>query len=350
MQSNKINILVAASGTGGHLLPALYIVKELEKLNPNISVEFVGSGRYLEEKLIGSKGYKINKIDIVGLNRRGIKGAIEFLLKLPKAIYSTCLVFKTFKPNFVIGVGGYISVLPLLVARLKKIPCLIHEAEKELGLANKFLSYFANFITTAHGDLKIKSEIKVIHTGQPLNPKLFEINYSVRSDKKILLVLGGSLGANSIDQLIIENLELISKNNYEVIHQCRQENIENLKEYYKKQNIKAEVLSFIDNLPELYQQSSLIISRAGANTIRELEIVKRKAILIPLKKAKEQFDNATAFAQLGNAIVINDDAELNNNFKNKFENFISAEVKNISYNITENPATKIARLVLKLYP
>lgn len=312
-------IYIAASSTGGHILPAIYIAQELEKLIPEVEIEFIGSGRRLEKQLIGAKGYRINNIPIVGVSRRGISGKAEFLLKLPKALYITSKLFLR-KPIAVIGVGGYVSVLPVALAKLYSVPSLIHEVEKSPGLANKFLSYFATISTVAFNETKFPSKIKKYVTGQPLNPKLYNIQREACEKVKNVLIVGGSLGSNALDNSMRDLSSFFKEKKYCIHHQCRKENIGNLNNSYQNSGIEYKVETFIEDISLAYNKADLIISRAGANTMLELELVGKRTIVVPLPNAPEQRSNALLLSKLDNMEMIDESDALSSDIKSSIEN------------------------------
>ena len=237
-KSSPKKVLIAASGTGGHLFPAVYIAEELKKLNPEMEIEFCGAGRPLEEKIVGSRGYGLHVIPIVGVARRGLKGLLQFAFQLPVAFFKTLKLLLAFRPDLVIGVGGYVTVLPVVLARILGKKTLIHEAEVQPGMANQFLSKWADCATVASGETKFKSKIKVVHTGQPINPQLFNMP-KANPQTKNLLILGGSQGARGIDQALIESAAALAEHSVRVFHQCRKESLEKLEVAYKNAGVEA---------------------------------------------------------------------------------------------------------------
>ncbi len=308
MQSKKI--LIAASGSGGHLLPALYIAEEFQKLLPDSKIEFCGSGRPLEEKLIGRRGYPINIIPIVGVSRRGLLGKVEFMFKLPWAFLKTLYFMFRFKPDLVLGVGGYISVLPIILGKLCFAKTVIHEAELHPGMANRYLSYFADLATLANLETQFPGKVKKAFTGQPLNPKLFSLSYPFPTELKRILILGGSQGANKLDLGIAGLADFFASEGIAIKHQSRPENTDHLKTVYQEKKIAAEVFSFSDEIPAFYQWADLIITRSGLNTVRELELIGKPAIFVPLPKAPEQRENAEQYKQRFLAEIISESEDL----------------------------------------
>jgi UDP-N-acetylglucosamine--N-acetylmuramyl-(pentapeptide) pyrophosphoryl-undecaprenol N-acetylglucosamine transferase len=304
--------IIAASGTGGHLLPALAIAEALKAADPNSEIIFIGSDRPLEAELIDTKGYRREIINIVGLKRRGFKGAVQFLKLLPQAVKKVLTIFRLEKPVAVIGVGGYVSVLPVTIAFLKRIPSLIHEAEERPGWANYFLSYLARCVTTAHTAKHFPSCAKVIPVGAPLNSELLKVDFrgSLPFVPKNILILGGSQGAESLDELGPKLANFFASKGFNIVHQARKDNISKLSEVYNEFGVKAEVLSFINDMPNRYLWSHLIISRAGASTIKEIELSLRPALLIPLPKAEEQLMNAERLAAVSSSKVFLEGGDL----------------------------------------
>jgi UDP-N-acetylglucosamine--N-acetylmuramyl-(pentapeptide) pyrophosphoryl-undecaprenol N-acetylglucosamine transferase len=304
----ELRVLVAASGTGGHLIPALHIMRALETAMPGAVIECIGAGKPLEEKLIVGNGYRRHIISTAGVKKRGILGLIQFLFKLPIGIVQCFKLMLSFKPDVVVGVGGYVSVLPVVVARFMWIPTWTHEAELKPGLANKVLGYFADRMSVSFAETKLRGRVKTVFTGHPVRPELASVDRSstpVGSPTK-LLILGGSQGARGLDQVIPEIADLLRDKGVEVVHQCRPENCELVVNSYRAARIKASVVSFIDDMAGAYQWSDLIISRAGASSVAEIGCVNRPTIFVPypFQQGTHQTDNAKALASSNKALIV----------------------------------------------
>lgn len=303
-----LRILVAASGTGGHLIPALHIVDAFREVSPGAVVEFIGAGRPLEEKLIVGRGNVRHVIASAGVKRRGVFGIIQFAARLPVGVFQCVRLFRRFRPDAVVGVGGYVSVLPLVVARLMGIPSWAHEAELHPGLANRVLGYVADRMSVSFRETIIKGRAKTEFTGHPVRPELKEVDReTVRAGAPArLLVLGGSQGARGLDEAVTHYGELLSSRNIEVVHQCRQENVDLVLNSYRAAKVKASVVSFIDDMAGAYEWSDVIISRAGASSVAEISCVNRPAIFVPypFQQGTHQSDNAKALADLNKAVVV----------------------------------------------
>jgi UDP-N-acetylglucosamine--N-acetylmuramyl-(pentapeptide) pyrophosphoryl-undecaprenol N-acetylglucosamine transferase len=308
-----IHVLVAASGSGGHLIPALHIMRAIKELSPKAVVECVGSGRPLEERIIVSAGFKRHIIKSAGLKRGGIFGAFKFIQLLPVSIWQTVRLFRRFKPDVVVGVGGYVSVLPVVIARLLRIPTWAHEAEASPGLANTVLGYFAETISVSFEETRIRGGAKLVFTGHPVRPELREIDaVSIREGApRHLLVLGGSQGARGLDEGVPQLGEILLRRGVEVWHQCRPDSVDRVIAAYAASGVVAKVVPFIDQMEKAYRWSDLIISRAGASSVAEIGCVNRPAIFVPYpyQQGTHQSDNAAALARLGKALVVEELAD-----------------------------------------
>lgn len=305
-------VLIAASGTGGHLFPALYIAEALKQASPHIEIEFLGSGRPLEEQIIGRAGFTRHVVQIGGLRRLGIKGFSRWLMQLPKASANVWGLISRFKPDLVIGVGGYVTFLPITLARLRGIPTWIHEAERKPGLANYVLSFLATKVSTAHKDAAFPKLASTLHTGAPLKRELFLMNFRKHSLSTPcrVLITGGSQGADGLDKGIAALKELLARLNVELIHQCRPENQQFLEEEYGSVGVKATVTPFLEKMEQYYEWSDIVITRSGAGAVRELDVVGRPTILVPLPNAQEQLENARSLAGKGQAIIVEEGPEM----------------------------------------
>jgi UDP-N-acetylglucosamine--N-acetylmuramyl-(pentapeptide) pyrophosphoryl-undecaprenol N-acetylglucosamine transferase len=303
-----LRILVAASGSGGHIIPALHIVKAVRALDPLSAIEFIGSGRPLEEKLIIGNGYQRHVVRLAGVKNRGLKGLLQFGLRLPIATVQLLALFRRFRPDVVVGVGGYASVLPVVLARLLRIPTWIHEAELDPGLANKVLSYFADRISVVFADTAVKGRAQVVVTGHPVRPELANVNATASRDgaPKRLLVLGGSQGARGLDEAVTTIAPIAKERDVEVVHQCRPDHMDLVVNAYRAEGVKASVVPFIDDMAGAYEWSDVIVSRAGASSVAEISCVNRPALFVPypFQTGTHQSDNAQVLVAQGKALVV----------------------------------------------
>jgi UDP-N-acetylglucosamine--N-acetylmuramyl-(pentapeptide) pyrophosphoryl-undecaprenol N-acetylglucosamine transferase len=302
-------ILIAASGTGGHLIPALVLAEEFSR-RFEAKVHFVGSGRTLEVELIGLHGYPLARIDVTGISGLGVVGMLRFLIRLPRALWQTCNLMNTLRPDLVVGIGGYASVLPVFVAWCKGVPTLIHEAELHLGLANKVLARVATRISLAHAGTVVPYPSRAEFCGQPTRSSVLKLSTGSFLDKKItpenILILGGSQGSQFIDEQIPELSAIFKSKNVNIWHQARGTNVEQVRKRYAALGVTARVTAFIRDIHEAYAWSDLIISRSGAGSVTEIAQTGRPAIFIPFPSAADnhQVTNALPMVQSGRALIV----------------------------------------------
>ena len=344
-------IIVAASGTGGHLIPAMHIVQALTRVDPGCIVEFIGAGRPLEEKLIVEKGYARHTIASAGVKRRRLTGAVQFIARLPKGVSQILALYKSFKPDVVVGVGGYVSVLPVIVARFKGIPTWIHEAERSPGLANRVLGYFADRMSTAFSDTKVRGRAKVVHTGHPVREELQTVDRTtIRDDApRHLLVLGGSQGARGLDEAVPHLASVLVSRKIEVVHQCRPDAMDLVVNSYRAAGIPAHVVNFIDDMAGAYQWSDVIISRAGASSVAEISCVNRPTIFVPypFQQGTHQTDNAQVLVDKKKALLVEEtQPEFAARLKESLEKLLTPSTfKEMKEAPADSPATQAAQAI-----
>ena len=357
MHNKEVRVIIAASGTGGHLFPAVYIAKAFQAKCPQLKLVFIGSGRPLEEKILGSTEHEHIKVKTFGLKNLGIPGFIRYIFSLPSALVQTFKVFRRVKPQLVIGVGGYVSVLPVVMARLLGVPTWIHEAELNPGMANKFLKYFASKISIAFKEASLADNPKAIYTGHPVRPELSQVTPGLAMGQapRKFLVLGGSQGAKALDETLPKVLAHFKENDIEVTHQCRKENVEAVKESYQQNGINARVIHFIDNMADAYSRAHLIIARAGAGTVMEIGVASRPAIFVPYPHAQgdHQTANAMTLVKAGKAYLVQEGEDFESKLQRAIANMLNPEtyfaMKLAKYESRSlNAAAKIAEECLKL--
>lgn len=316
----SINILVSGGGTGGHIYPAVAIADELKRRYPNAKFLFVGAKGRMEMEKVPQVGYDIKGLWITGLQRKITFKNLLFPFKLISSLFKANSIINKFKPNVVIGTGGFASGPTLYVASRKNIPTLIQEQNSYPGITNKLLSKKANKICVAYDGLeRFFPNEKIIKTGNPVRQDLLEITskreealnfFNLDTNKKTLLVLGGSLGARAINKLIESNIDWIVKQNVQIIWQTGKLYIEEYKKYNNKENIQTH--AFLNKMDLAYSAADLIISRAGAGSISELCMVGKPIIFIPSPNVTEdhQTKNALAIVEKEAALLIKE-SELN---------------------------------------
>jgi UDP-N-acetylglucosamine--N-acetylmuramyl-(pentapeptide) pyrophosphoryl-undecaprenol N-acetylglucosamine transferase len=307
-----LKLLIAGGGTGGHIFPALAVAKQFSITNPKENVLFIGTRRGLESTLIPKHGFNIKYVKVRGIKRTSFFNTLVAIMEIPLAILSSMLTILTFRPNFVVGVGGYASGPALIAAFLLGKKTAVMEQNSVPGATNKILSKFVKhiFITYEH-NRQFFPENKIVHAGNPVSHDFLEKikNHIPVPEKKIVLtILGGSQGSRIVNNNVIDALHILDtpEERLKIVHQCGKTDFDKVKGAYKHVRFEHNVQDFFDNMPELYLTSDIIICRAGAMTISELQIAGKASILIPFAKAADNHQelNAIELAQNGAAIII----------------------------------------------
>ena len=309
-----VKIIIAGGGTGGHIFPALAIANALKKINPAVEILFVGAKGKMEMEKIPEAGYKIIGLDIAGFNRSSLIRNISLPYKLLQSYFQVRKILKSFKPDAVLGVGGYSSFPVLRLAQTRGIPTFIHEANSLAGKSNMMLGKRATMIFVAsEGMEKYFPQEKIELTGNPVRnifskeiSKEEALNFfGLKPGFKTVFVMGGSLGAKSINEAIEENIDAFKKNNLQLIWQTGKS--------YSGKAAKAEeernnmwTNAFISKVEYAYAAADVVIARAGAMTIAELCVVKKAAIFVPYPFAAEnhQVVNAQALVNKNAALMV----------------------------------------------
>ncbi|MDB5088668.1 MAG: undecaprenyldiphospho-muramoylpentapeptide beta-N-acetylglucosaminyltransferase [Mucilaginibacter sp.] len=316
-------IIISGGGTGGHIFPAIAIANALKSLDPATEILFVGAKGRMEMEKVPAAGYKIIGLEIQGIQRKSIWKNIMFPVKLMLSVRKSLEIIKEFKPDAVVGVGGYASGPLLYAASLKNIPYLIQEQNSYAGITNKWLGKKAKKICVAFDGMdKFFPFDRIIKTGNPIRKESVNIAgkqmqalelYKLSAFKKTILVIGGSLGARTLNNSILAGLDKLIAADVQVIWQTGKFYykgiIEKLGEDYHPD---IRILEFLNRMDLAYAAADIIISRAGAGTIAELYVVKKPVILVPSPNVAEdhQTKNALALVQEHAAVFIADrDAE-----------------------------------------
>jgi len=312
-------IIISGGGTGGHIFPAIAIANALKKLDPATEILFVGANGRMEMEKVPAAGYKIIGLDIQGIQRKSIWKNVLFPVKLFKSIRKALSILKYFKPDAVVGVGGYASGPLLYAASVKKIPYLIQEQNSYAGITNKWLGKKAQKICVAFDGMeKFFPFSKIIKTGNPIRRDSVNIAgkhmqalelYKLSAFKQTILVTGGSLGARTLNNSIMAGLDKIIAADVQVVWQTGKFYykgiIEKLGENYHPD---IRIVEFLNRMDLAYAAADVIISRAGAGTIAELCVIKKPVILVPSPNVAEdhQTKNALALVQNNAAAFVAD--------------------------------------------
>jgi UDP-N-acetylglucosamine--N-acetylmuramyl-(pentapeptide) pyrophosphoryl-undecaprenol N-acetylglucosamine transferase len=339
----KLKFILSGGGTGGHIYPAIAIADELKSRFPDAEFLFVGAQDKMEMQKVPQSGYKIEGLWIAGLQRKLTLQNMMFPFKLMNSLWKSRKIIRKFCPDVVIGTGGFASGPLLQAANSFNIPTVIQEQNSYPGITNKLLSKKANKICVAYENLeRFFPADKIVFTGNPVRQDLLEINskrneaiayFNLDTNKKTLLILGGSLGARRVNQLIAKQIDNITKQGVQVIWQCGKLYLEDYKHFSDGKNVQ--VVAFIDRMDLVYAASDFVISRAGASSVSELCLVGKPTIFIPSPNVAEdhQTKNAKAIVDKNGAILLKE-SELDEKFENVFTGLISNE--NLQKELSEN--------------
>ncbi len=329
----SVNILLSGGGTGGHIYPALSIANELKGKYPGANFLFVGAKDRMEMEKIPQAGYQIKGLWISGLQRKITLNNLAFPIKLISSIWEAYKIIKKFKPSIVIGTGGFASGPTLFVANNKRINTLIQEQNSYPGITNKLLGKKAAKICVAYDNLeRFFPGDKIIKTGNPVRQDLLKIDekraealtfFNLDKGKKTLVVIGGSLGARAINNLIEKQLDWLIEKNIQVIWQTGKLYYNEFKKYDGFDGVQTH--AFLNNMDLTYAAADFLISRAGAGSISELCIVGKPVIFIPSPNVAEDHQTKNALAIVNeNAALLLKESELNM-FQKMVEELIANE-------------------------
>ncbi|MFZ4670968.1 MAG: undecaprenyldiphospho-muramoylpentapeptide beta-N-acetylglucosaminyltransferase [Flavobacterium sp.] len=343
----KLKFIISGGGTGGHIYPAIAIANELKSRFSESEFLFVGASDKMEMQKIPQAGYNIEGLWIAGLQRKLTLQNMMFPFKLMSSLWKSRKIIKKFKPNVVIGTGGFASGPLLQMANSLNIPTVIQEQNSYPGITNKLLSKKANAICVAYENLeRFFPKHKIVFTGNPVRQDLLNIEtkrqegisyFNLDDDKKTLLILGGSLGARRVNQLIEKELDFLLANGIQVFWQCGKLYYEEYQHFDEKKNVQ--VVAFIDRMDLIYAAADFVISRSGASSVSELCLVGKPTIFIPSPNVTEdhQTKNAKAIIDKNGAILLRE-----NELEEKFETVFSDLITN------ENLQTELSQNIKKL--
>lgn len=357
-----LRIIISGGGTGGHIFPAVSIANAIKEQRPDTEILFVGAEGRMEMHRVPAAGYPIKGLPIAGFNRKNLLKNIPVLIKLFKSQQLAKAIIKEFKPHAAVGVGGYASGPTLKVAGNMGIPTLLQEQNSYAGVTNKLLAKQAHKICVAYeGMERFFEKEKIILTGNPVRQDLLNHtasqadaikSFGLDPNKKTILVLGGSLGARTINNCIIQNLDKIKNSDVQFIWQTGKIYIEEARDSVSKTGglSMIHVTDFISNMGIAYRAADLVISRAGAGSISEFCLLQKPVILVPSPNVAEdhQTKNALALVNKNAALYVKDvDA------KDKLVDEALQAVKqpelltNLSKNIAELAFTDSANVIAK---
>ena len=304
--------ILAGGGTGGHVIPALAIAQEL-RARFGAELLFIGTARGIENRLVPAAGYELRLIEIGALKKVSLATRVKTMFDLPRAILKAHAMLREFRPDVVIGVGGYASGPAMLAAVIAGVPTVAFEPNLVPGLANRIVGRMVS--AAAVQFQQTCRHFRGCHvTGVPVRKAFFEAApasggpdaHSPNADRKTLLVFGGSQGAHAINQAVIGALPALSKMNLHVVHQTGERDYNEAQAAYLRAGVRVEVHPFIEDMPGVFARADLLLCRSGASTVAEVTAAGKAAIFVPFPHAADdhQTRNAEALVQSGAALLI----------------------------------------------
>ena len=360
--NKNLRIIISGGGTGGHIFPAVSIANAIKELRPDTEILFVGAEGRMEMHRVPAAGYPIKGLPVAGFDRKNLLKNIPVLIKLFKSQRLARKIVKEFQPHAAVGVGGYASGPTLKVAGSMGVPTLLQEQNSYAGVTNKLLAKQAKKICVAYeGMERFFDKDKIILTGNPVRQGLLNhsktreeaiATFGLDPSKRTILILGGSLGARTINQCLMENLDKVKSSGIQFIWQTGKIYIEEAKAAVAKAGElpMLHVTDFISDMATAYCAADLVISRAGAGSISEFCLLQKPVILVPSPNVAEDHQTKNALALVNkNAALYVKDIEAKDLLLDKAIEAVKQPdlLKNLSKNITELAFTDSANIIAK---
>ncbi|MFL6336431.1 MAG: undecaprenyldiphospho-muramoylpentapeptide beta-N-acetylglucosaminyltransferase [Pyrinomonadaceae bacterium] len=311
-----MRVLIAAGGTGGHIYPGIAVAKEVMRRDSGSAVRFVGTARGLENRLVPQAGFELSLIESAGLKNVGAAGKVKGLMLLPKSFFAARRLIREFKPEIVVGAGGYVSGPVLLTAALMRVPTLVMESNALPGFTNRRLALFVDAAAVSFDESLKYFRGKGVVTGNPVRREFFEIERKERDPARFsLLVFGGSQGARAINEALVAALPRLERHQgvLTIVHQTGEADFEKVRAGYEAAGWtgRADVRKYIDDMVARFAESDLVVCRAGATTTAELIAAGKASLMVPFPFAADdhQRKNAEALERAGaSRMVLQQDA------------------------------------------
>jgi len=324
--TRPLHILMSGGGTGGHIFPAVAIADEIKKRFPDAEFLFIGANNKMEMQKVPEAGYRIQGLNITGIDRGNKLANIKLPFRLISSIYKAKDIVKNFKPDLAIGTGGFASGPALYAAASFGIPVFIQEQNAHAGITNKILSKSAQLIFTAYPEVKGFPATKTRFLGNPIRESIIsgrvdtkeaKIKLGLDPEKLVILSVGGSLGSKTLNNSWLEHLDLLKESNCQLIWQTGKLEYQKLESDSKITRLGSQILlrEFITDMPTAYSAADIIVSRAGAIAISELSVAGKPVILVPFPFAAEDHQTMNAMKLVEkNAARMVKDSEMKDKF------------------------------------
>ncbi len=310
-----MRVLIGGGGTGGHLYPGIAVAQALKQRDTSTEIRFIGSAAGLEKEIVPQAGFPLSLIQVQGVMGKNLGAKMKAIGMLPLSLIQTVQIFFRFKPDLVVGVGGYAAGPVVLTASLFGIPRLIHEQNLFPGITNRLLAFLAQKIAISYPDSAAHFPAhKVVLTGNPVRTEIQRVSRKPREKstegegKFHVLIFGGSQGAHTLNMAMIDALPELSKlrDALSIVHQTGKADWEDVRQAYRQAGLSATVVPFISAMWDAYEEADLVICRAGATTLAELAVCGKAALFVPYPYAAHQHQeiNARSWQKAGAAEVI----------------------------------------------
>jgi len=308
-----MRVIIAGGGTGGHLFPGIAVAREIQRRHAESEILFVGAEQGIESKIVPKEGFPLETLPIGGIKGVGFRRQVRNLAGMVGGVFTARGILRSFKPDVVIGVGGYASFPVLMAAIFGGYPRVIMEQNAIPGLANRALSRWVDFAAVSDPHTQSYFHGRAVVTGNPVRPEFKSIPPKDHRVPYTILIFGGSQGAQSVNRAVIEGLQHLVdwKDRLRFVHQTGERQLDEVKRAYADAGFEADVRVFFNDFHQQYAAADLIVSRAGATTVAEIKTAGRAAVLIPFPFATDdhQTKNARAMADESAAVLIHN-AEL----------------------------------------
>jgi UDP-N-acetylglucosamine--N-acetylmuramyl-(pentapeptide) pyrophosphoryl-undecaprenol N-acetylglucosamine transferase len=296
-----MRVIIAAGGTGGHIYPGIAVAREILRRDASSEILFVGTARGLETRIVPENGFQLSLINSAGLKNVGIAKKIKGLALLPKSFLEARRILHEFKPDVVVGAGGYVSGPVLMMASLIRIPTLVMDSNALPGFTNRQLARFVDKAALTFPEAMPFFGTKGVLTGNPVRHEFFDLEPSSVSVNLCILIFGGSQGARAINDAMIASLPMLEafKDRVGITHQTGEADFEKVRDaYMRSQWDKADVRPYISDMVTEFSKAHVVICRAGATTCAELAAAGRPAIMVPLPTAADDHQRRNAEAMV----------------------------------------------------
>lgn len=366
MLKSPLKVIISGGGTGGHVFPAISIAQELKRQVPGVEILFVGAEGRLEMTKVPEAGFRIIGLPVRGFNRKKMISNAGVIVDLLRSMRQSRKILRDFKPDVVVGVGGYASGPVVRVAEMKNIPVLIQEQNSYAGITNRWLARKAETICVAYEEMsRYFPREKIVFTGNPVREEIRKSNipadyaqsfYKIPTGYRTVLIIGGSLGAGSINRAIMKKISSLGKKPLFVIWQTGKNDFNMISEQVDRDKYPNIVVTeFIEHMEVAFSAADLIVSRAGAGTISELAVVGKPVILVPSPNVAEDHQTKNARALEGrNAAVLIPDNRVDELLVPEILRLLNDDqaVQELSSNIKQlampDASTRIVREILKI--